>query len=115
MRLSPCCTWTCFRIDRLARGAQFLDPRILNQVDPRRRTAVHDGHFEVIKLDDGVVDAEAAERREQVLNRFDRGLVGHQAGLQLLPAAEVGNAGWDFEASEIGSAASECRDRLAQA
>ena len=54
-----------------ARRVQPLDAGFLNQVDERRRAAVHDRHFRRVQLDDDVVDAEADERREQVLDRVD--------------------------------------------
>ena len=61
------------RIFRYLRGAdRLLDARFLDQIQERRRAAVHDRHFAVIELDDDVVDADADERGEQVLDRFDR-------------------------------------------
>ena len=38
-----------------------------------RRAAVHDRRFRTIELDDGVVDAEPAQRRHDVLDRGDAG------------------------------------------
>ena len=39
-----------------------------DQVDERRRAAVHDRHFLGIELDDQVVHAKAPERRQQMLH-----------------------------------------------
>ena len=90
-------------LDRLARRAEFLHAGVLNQVDPRRRAAVHDRHFGVIELDDDVVDAEAAQRRQQMLDRLDRRFVGDEAGLELLAAAEVRDVSGNFDAAEVGA------------
>ena len=56
------------------------DPGFLNQVDERRRAAVHDRHFRRVELDDDVVDAETDERGQQVLDGVDLDGVAHQAG-----------------------------------
>ena len=56
----------------LARRLQPLHAGFLNQVDERRRAAVHDRHFRRVQLDDDVVDAQADERRQQMLDRLDR-------------------------------------------
>ena len=39
-----------------------------DQIDERRRAAIHDRHFLGIEFDDQVVHAKAPERRQQVLH-----------------------------------------------
>src|SRR5262249_42901308 len=59
-------------LNRLTRRGELAHAGVvLNEVDPGRRAAVHDRHFRMVELDRGVVDAEAAQRREQMLNRLD--------------------------------------------
>ena len=84
MRLSPREIAIGRTIFRYFRGRlQPLHARFVNQVDERRRAAVHDRHFRRVQLDDHVVDADADERREQVLDRLDRHFVPRQAGGEL--------------------------------
>ena len=80
------------------RGAacSFASAGILNQIDPGRRAAVHDGPFRMVEFHDGVVDAQASERRQQVLDRLDRGFIAHQHRLQLRQAGEVRDVGREF-------------------
>ena len=88
-------------LDRLARHTEVLHARVLNQVDPGGGAAVHDRHFGVIELDERVVDPQGAQGREQVLDRFDRGLANGQSGLQLLPAAQMGDVRWNLDAAKV--------------
>ena len=43
----------------------------LDQMQKRRRAAIHDRHFWAIELDNRIVDAAAGERRHQMLDRAD--------------------------------------------
>ena len=52
MRLSPCCTESAQNLDGLARRVLHLHAGVLDQIDPRRGAAVHDGHFGVVELDE---------------------------------------------------------------
>src|SRR5687768_5581663 len=90
-------------LDGLARRVLRLHAGVLNQVDPRRRAAVHDWHFAVVELDTHVVDAHAAERRQQMLDGLDAGVAGGQPGLQLLPAAEVVHVRGNLDAAQVGA------------
>ena len=76
-------------LDRLARRRQLFDAGILNQVDPGRRAAVHDGHFGMVELDAGVVDAQAAKRRQEVLDGIHGRVSGDQARLQVLLSTQM--------------------------
>ena len=67
----------------LARRFQALHAGFLNQVDERRRAAVHDRHLGRVQLDHDVVDPRADEGGEQVLHRLHRHLVMRQARRQL--------------------------------
>ena len=89
-------------LHRLARCRLLAHAGILNQVDPRRGAAVHDRHFRMAELDAHVVDREAVEGREQVLDGLNRRLIGHQQGLQLLVAAQMGHRGGNLDA-EVGA------------
>ena len=85
----------------LARRLQPLHARFVNQVDERRRAAVHDRHFRRVQLDDGVVDADADQGREQVLHRLDRDFVDRQPGRELDPR-QVVHRGGHFVVAQIG-------------
>lgn len=45
----------------------------------------------MVQLDTHVVDAQTAQRGQQMFDRLDRGFVDHKTGLQLLAGAEVGD------------------------
>jgi hypothetical protein len=83
----------------------------VNQVDERRRAAVHDRHFRRVQLDDDVVDANADQGREQVLYRLDRDFVDRQTGCELDPR-QVVHRGRYFVITQIGTpeADAEIRD-----
>jgi hypothetical protein len=55
----------------------------------------------MIELNPGVIDAKAAERSQQMFDRFDRRLVSDESGLQLLPAAQVRNMGWNLQPWQV--------------
>jgi hypothetical protein len=78
-----------------------LDARLVNQAHERRGAAVHDRHLGVIQLDHDVVDAEADQRGQQVLDRFDRPLVLRQRR-RVLGGYHVARAGLDLGATEVG-------------
>jgi hypothetical protein len=94
----------------LARGRQLLHARFLNQVHERRGAAVHDRHFRRVQLDQHVVDAEADERRQQVLNRFDRHLVARERRGQL-NARQVLDVGRDLAVPQVGPAKADAEVR----
>ena len=56
----------------------FSYTSLLDQIDERRRRAIHDRHFEVVEFDDRVVNATTDAGREQVLDGGDFGLTMHQ-------------------------------------
>jgi len=78
-----------------------LYARFLDQVDERRRAAVHDRHFRGVQLDDDVVDAHADKRRQQMLNRFDGYLIPRQPCGEL-DARQVVDGGRHLEIAEVG-------------
>ena len=82
------------------RGWQPLDAGLMNQVDERGRAAVHDRHFRGVQFDDDVVDAEADERRQQVLDGADVHRSGRKAGREI-DGAEMADVCGNFEAAEI--------------
>jgi hypothetical protein len=59
---------------QLALFALLEDPGRADQVHERRRAAVHHGQLGAVDLDPDVVDTEAEQRGEQVLDRTDRGV-----------------------------------------
>ena len=84
-----------------ARRGQSLDPRLVhNQVDERRRAAIHNRHFRRVQLDDRVVDAERRERRQQMLDGLDGDCLARQARGVLNPP-QMRDGGRDFEAPQI--------------
>jgi hypothetical protein len=94
----------------LARRLQGLQPRLVNQIDERRRAAVHDRHFRRIQLDDDVVDAHADERRQQVLHRLDGYLVARQPGREL-NARQVVHRRGHLVVAQIGAAKTDTEVR----
>ena len=86
----------------LPRRLQPLHARFVNDVEERRRAAVHDRHFRRVQLDDDVVDPHADERREQMLDRLDRHFVARQAGRELNPRQVVHRRG-HFVIAQIGA------------
>ena len=88
----------------LARRLQPLHARFLNQVDERRRAAVHDRHFRRVQLDDDVVDAHADERRQQVLDRLDRHFVRAPGRSRSWMPARLCTRRRHLEVAEIGAA-----------
>ena len=82
---------------------QPFHARFVNEIDERRRAAVHDRHLGRVQLDDDVVDPGAHERGEQMLDRLDRHLVARQPGRQLDPG-QVLHSGRYFVIAQIGAA-----------
>ena len=50
---------------------QTRDAGLIDRSDEWRGAAVHDRHFRTVDLDDGVVDAEAVQRRQHVFGGRD--------------------------------------------
>ena len=61
--------------EEAARSIELGKADLVDRLDEARGAAVHDRHFGAVDLDQGVVDAETAQRREQMLDRRDRGAV----------------------------------------
>ena len=59
-------------LDEFARLRQLADADLVDGLDEGRRAAVHDRHFAGVDLDVAVVDAEAAQRGQQMLDGADR-------------------------------------------
>src|SRR5262245_22966605 len=85
------------------RHLQRLRARFLNQVHEWRRAAVHDRHFRRIQLDQHVIDVQADERREEVLDGVDRNLIPREPRRPLDPG-EVLHGGWDLMVAEVAPA-----------
>ena len=64
----------------------------------------------MIQLDDGVVDPEGGQRRQQVFDRLDRHGFAGQAGL-ILDAAEMRDGRRNFKPAKIAALESGCRSR----
>ena len=65
------------------RRRERLHTRFLNEVDEGGGAAVHDRHFRRVQLDQHVVDIQAHERGQQMLDRFNRDVVTRQPRGQL--------------------------------
>src|SRR5579863_10335695 len=85
-----------------ARAPLLAYASLANHVDKRLGAAVEDGQFQVVELDDGVVDAQADERREQVLGSRNQHAFFHQAG-GIADAGHIAADGLDLKAVEISA------------
>ncbi len=89
--------------DEALRRELLLDAGRLQQEHEVTRAAVHDGYFRRAHLDDGVVDPEACERRQQVLDGGDPRLTPDQGRSQLC-IADVFRVGDDGrELAQVGA------------
>ncbi len=88
-------------VDALA--ALLAEPGIGDHLDEGLRAAVEDGNFEVVELNNGVVDAHADKSRQQVLGGGDEDALLHQAG-GVADLGHVAADGLDLVAIEIGAA-----------
>src|SRR5690606_6785930 len=85
-----------------ARRAELADAGLLDEVDERRRAAVHDWHLGRVELDRDVVDALADQGREQVLDRLHGGArKGQPCGV--VQARDVLDTRRNLQAAEAGS------------
>src|SRR6476620_4508231 len=61
---------------QIAAGSIELDqPNLVDGLGELRGTAIHDRHFGAVDLDQGIVDAKAAESGEQMLDRRHGGAI----------------------------------------
>src|SRR5262249_29874099 len=58
-------------LEKTARRRKPGDARLIDGGDVRRRTPVHDRRLGAVDLDDAIVDAEAAQRCHDMLDRGD--------------------------------------------
>src|SRR5262245_36132916 len=80
-------------LDELARLRQFANARLVDGGNEAGGTAIHDRHFAGIDLDETVVDVEASQGRQQVLDGAHRhsGIVAeHGAQGQVFHRLDVG-------------------------
>ncbi len=104
MNLLPSRTSTGFSTRMYSRRRRWVRmPALENGLDIGQGAAVEDGQFEVVELDDDVVDAHADERGEQMFGGGDEHALAHQAG-GVADLGDVAADGWDFEVVEIGAA-----------
>ncbi len=104
MNLVPSRTSTSLRMRRYSRRRRCcLRPTRLEGFDVGQGGAVEDGDFEVVELDDDVVDAEADERGEQVFGGGDEDALAHEAG-GVGDLGDVAAVGGDLEVVEVGAA-----------
>src|SRR5580693_2097328 len=64
----------------LASAPLFADARLANHLHKWPRAAVENGQFQVVELDDGVINPHADERREHVLRGGNENALVHPAG-----------------------------------
>src|ERR1700730_11986710 len=76
------------------------DSRLLNQFDKRPRAAIQDGQFQIVQLNDGIINASSDESRKQVLGRRNEHAFFHQAG-GVADAGDVATDGLDRKTVEI--------------
>ena len=93
-----------------ARLALPPDSGLLNHLDKGTGAAVQNGQLEIIQFDNGVVDANASKRREQVLGGGDEHALLHQTR-RITDASHVASAGFDREAVKVGAMENDSRSR----
>jgi len=86
-----------------AGAAEGLGAGLAEEMDPGEAGAVEDGDFEVIDLDDGVVDLDGVKSAEKVFGGGDEDALAHEAG-GVADTGDVTEAGGDLEAFEVGAA-----------
>src|SRR5215470_17521398 len=57
------------------RCIEFGKPDLVDRLDETRGAAIHDRNFRAVDLDQSVVNAEAAQRGKEMLNRRNRGAI----------------------------------------
>ena len=73
---------------------------MLNQPYERQAATVDDGHFQVVDLDECVVDSHGVKDAQQMLGRGDQYALLHQA-CRVAYAGDIPPTGWDREAFEV--------------
>ena len=82
--------------------ALFPNAGLLNHFDKRTGAAIQNRQLEIVQLDDGVVDADADKRREQVLGGGNEHALLHETG-GITDASHIASTGFDPEAFQIGT------------
>jgi hypothetical protein len=85
----------------VARGRQRLQPDLVDEDHEGRRAAVQDGHLRPVHLHEHVVDAQALQRREEVLHGAHRDAVPAERRGVVEPG-QVLDRGGDLHA-DVGS------------
>jgi hypothetical protein len=89
--------------DVLALAALALEAVSEDGDDVGEGAAIEDGDFEIVNLDDDIVDAEADEGGEKVLGGLNEYALAHEGG-GVADAGDVATSGGDFEVVEVGAA-----------
>ena len=84
----------------IARPSLFADARLLDHLDKGFGAAVKNRQFEVVELDDRIINADADDRREHMLGRGDEHALLHQAR-RVADAGDVATDRLDLEAIEV--------------
>jgi hypothetical protein len=80
----------------------------MNLLPSRTSTAVEDGQFQVVKLDDHIVYPHANERGQEVLGGGDQHTLTHEAG-GIADLRYIAARGGDLEIIQIGAAKDDSR------
>lgn len=92
-------------------GARSPQPAQVNPLDGLQKgqgAAIEDWEFQVIELDDGIVDPCSNERRENMLGRRDQHAFFQQAG-GVAHTGDVATYGLNVEALKVGAAEADTR------
>ena len=84
--------------------------RLLNEFHKRPCAAIQDGQFEVVQLDDGIVNASSDESRKQMLGRRNEHAFFHQAG-GVADAGDVAADGLNRKAVKVNPMEYDARTR----
>ena len=82
-------------------------PASLNQLDERQSAAIQDRNFQVVDLNEGVIDSHAVQHAQQVLCRGNQYALAHQAG-RVADSRDMSPTGWNGEILQIGAFEKRC-------
>ena len=94
-------------LDETARGGQMADADAVDRLDEGGGRTIHDRHFRPIDFDQAIIDAEAVQRGDQMLDRADHVLRAVADDGAKLGHGDFGPVGLDAPAAAVGQTATQ--------